>query len=324
MVNELIYRYHAASSGMPTIKNIHYYLVQAGWQATRWRCRAHFSEQQLNFAPAAAATLEAKHSLHALLKRHQLDFTPETVYIDDHNWPEVLNKLTLKPAGPWILKPALLNNGQQIHLFHRLSDVIDHYLTPQRLGGPHVLQRYVAEPHLLQGPSYGHKYSLRLFVLMTDFAGGYIFPEGYFNVALQPYDAKNFSCQLGHLTNEHLQIGQPNVVQVPTSQYALFKPFYPTIKHMASQIYSAIQAEYNIQPRSNTGHFALFGFDFMVDANHRVWLLEVNHGACFPTQQNHPLMRSVYQPMWQSLIADFIQPQAVNQKPTTSLFELLC
>ncbi len=59
---------------------------------------------------------------------------------------------------------------------------------------------------------------------------------------------------------------------------------------------------------------AIFGFDFLVDAKGRIWLLEANHGPCFPTSENHPLTNYLYDDFWKAFINEFVLPIAVNQE----------
>ena len=71
-----------------------------------------------------SCALEYKHVLADFLKKHDLNFAPLTYYIDDVNYNDVIRNL---PEGKWILKPSMLNNGQDIHLFHQVSELLRHY-----------------------------------------------------------------------------------------------------------------------------------------------------------------------------------------------------
>ncbi len=50
---------------------------------------------------------------------------------------------------------------------------------------------------------------------------------------------------------------------------------------------------------------AIFGYDFLVDHDMHVWLLEANHGPCFPIDESHPLQKYVYHDFWQTFISSF-------------------
>ncbi|QBR84926.1 tubulin-tyrosine ligase [Legionella israelensis] len=320
------YYFNLSAAKSPTSYQLVQHLKESGWKATRVNWRAHFSEANLQFNPQVAETLEYKHLLAEIVSKHCPDIMPLTFQINDVNWSVVLNQIANAyyhqngqiadqiDSLKWILKPALLNNGQHIHVFERLSDIEHFYLTPNRLGGEHVLQRYLTEPHLLQGPKLGHKYSIRMFVILTNYNGVHIYPDGYFNIALHPYPGNEFQNLKPHLTNEHLSHDEFNVVQIPTYRYELFKPFYPQIKTILSELMNALVKEYPYLFQNTIDKtLGIFGFDFMVDAREKVWLLEANHGPCFPIEEEHPLQSSLYAPFWKAVLEDFIFPIATNK-----------
>lgn len=282
----------------PSFIQLSRYLHANGWVNVHERMGADLSNY--HFECPDLIHLEYKHLLADFCEKHLPDLIPWSVYLDDDNWSEKL--ATLPAKGPWILKPSMLNNGQHIHVFEDTSDVIDHYQQNQRMGGPHVLQRYIQFPHLLKGPEKGHKYSIRMFmVMMPDKA--FLYPQGYFNIALKPYDAYDFSSLKPHLTNEHLSHDTYNVVQIPTQQYPLFEPFFPQIQHICSKLAYGFYKDFLLP---ETFKLALFGIDFMVSADEKVWLLEVNHGPCFPTNPEHPLYQSLYHEFWQHLVVELL------------------
>lgn len=320
------YRFCLRESQSPTYYNLCRYLREQGWSRTRFNWLAHLSENNFQFHRLAAQCLEFKNLLAQLVAEYCPQVMPVTYCINDENWPLVLSQIADEHYRhdnqlvdqlnhlAWILKPALLNNGQHIKIFQKLSQLERHYLSANRLGGEHVLQQYLIQPHLLQGPQRGHKYSIRMFVVLTNYAGAYLFPNGYFNVGLHPYQIKDFTDIRSHLTNEHLREDEFNVVQIPTQQYDLFKAFYPEIKTIVSSVVSGLQ---RLHPtafiKEKLPALAIFGFDFMVDNEKQVWLLEANHAPCFPTSDEHPLQKGFYHDFWQAFIASFVMPIAKQQ-----------
>lgn len=321
------YRFCLPNLQSPTAANLSRYLQEKGWCGTRFNWRANFGEQNLQFNSAAAECLEFKHLLANLTAKYCPEVMPATYCINDQNWSAVLNLLADKYYQQkdrlldqvedliWILKPALLNNGQQIKIFEQLSQLEQHFLSSNRLGGEHVLQQYLTHPHLLKG----HKYSIRMFVIITNYAGAFLYPHGYFNVALYPYQSQEFQDLRSHLTNEHLREDESNVVQIPTQQFDFFPTIYQKIKAILADTLYGLQQSY---PQAFIGKrqrsLAIFGFDFMLDANQRVWLLEANHGPCFPTSDDHPLQKYLYYDFWQALIIDFVLPIA-KREPVNNL-----
>lgn len=325
------YRFCFRNLQSPTVFNLIKYLSERGWKSTRFNWLAHFNETNLQFNTAATEYLEFKHLLARLVSQYCPESIPETFQINDQNWQEVLNQIADKYYWQgnqlldnvdnlaWILKPSLLNNGQNIKIFKGIGEIEQHYLTSRRLGGEHVLQQYITQPHLIND----HKYSIRMFVILTSYAGAYIYPEGYFNVALSTYKPNEFNELSAHITNEHLKEPESNVKQIQTHHFDFFSSLYPQIRNIISK---TINGLHHIMPQEfnciNHRTVAIFGFDFMVDVNLRVWLLEANHGPCFPISDAHPLQKKLYYEFWQAFIDSFVIPIAIHQPPKDIQYQL--
>lgn len=330
-----LFRFHLDKSQSPTHYNLHHFLQEACWCSSQFKWLADFSDQNLSFDLKAAQQLEFKHLLAQLVSQFCPQTIPLTYCINDANWSNVLSNiaeehylsngyfLNERSNLTWILKPALLNNGQAIKIFNQLSAIESHFLSNERLGGEHVLQQYLT-PHLLRE---FHKYSIRMFAILTNYAGAYLYPYGYFNVALQSYKANDYSDLRCHLTNEHLSDDETNVVQIPSPRFEFFSAIYPQIKLISSNVIKGLEKLYPQAFRPvKQRNMAIMGFDFMVDNHQRVWLLEANHGPCFPISDTHPLQHHLYADFWRNLIASFVVPIADNS-PTQfinyQLFEQL-
>ncbi len=307
-------RFNLATNRSPTFHNIAKQLTELGWTNIHTNLLSQFDERNFEYNPEAAQWLEYKHLLNLLATQYNLKIQPDTFHINDDNWRTIVNRLPKDKT--WILKPSTLNNGEHILIFQSATDVERHYAQNNRMGGEHVLQEYITNPHLVKGPQEGHKYSIRMFVVLTNYAGAYLYPEGYFNIALKPYQPNNFDNLAAHLTNEHLKHDVHNVIQIPTSQYKIFKPLYPKIKTIATTLTSALENKFASGfIADNKKQIAIFGFDFMADQAENVWLLEANHAPCFPIDPEHPLQQKLYNAFWKSVVTRFVEPIANNQKP---------
>lgn len=317
------YRFRCGENFSPTLFQLEKFMQAAGLKPTRWAWRAKFTERNLDFAEDACECLEYKHLLAIFLAKYCPKIVPETYILDDYSWSTIVSDLAHDhylvrqryqdeiEGLAWILKPSLLNNGQHIKIFNQLTQIEAHMLHPNRLGGPHVLQRYISNPDLYDG----RKYSLRFFVVITREAGAFIYQQGYLNVALAKYSDDNFDDLSTHLTNEHLYKNTTAVVQIPTEGHKKYDIWYPKIKEMVKKVASGLEAEFPsaFLPQKNRT-FAVFGFDFMCDDEDNMWLLEVNHGPCFPIEPHHTLQKSLYQQFWQAMVTQFVMP-IISHKP---------
>ncbi|KTC90486.1 Tubulin-tyrosine ligase family [Fluoribacter dumoffii] len=309
-VNLKVMRKFNLKINTPTHANLARFLQEEGWKPSKFSALASVNEKWLQFSTLVSNTLEYKHLLASFLQANHLGYLmPETFYIDDQIWPIVLDDITHSPYAhlPWILKPSMLNNGQHIHIFHDLNSIESHFLSHQRMGGPQVLQRYIVKPQLIQGPELGHKFSIRVLLVVSTHIGSALFPSGYLNIALKPYQENNFNQLEAHLTNEHLSDERMNVVQRLSDEIVIFQQYKMEIISTCQLLLKALKQQFVPVWQDKQPRIACFGVDFMVEAKgNKLWLLEANHGPCFPVDDSHPLFNSLYRPFWQQLIKRFI------------------
>nr|8CLB_F Chain F, Tubulin-Tyrosine Ligase [synthetic construct]8CLF_F Chain F, Tubulin-Tyrosine Ligase [synthetic construct] len=150
----------------------------------------------------------------------------------------------------------------------------------------HVIQKYLEKPLLLEP---GHrKFDIRSWVLVDHLYNIYLYREGVLRTSSEPYNSADKTC---HLTNHCIQKEYSNYGRYEEGNEMFFEEFNQylmdalnttlensillQIKHI---IRSCLMC---IEPAISTKHlhyqsFQLFGFDFMVDEELKVWLIEVN------------------------------------------------
>eukprot|EP00940_MAST-03C_sp_MAST-3C-sp2_P000017 g17.t1 len=200
----------------------------------------------------------------------------------------------------WILKPASMSRGRGIHLVKDLGDV--------SYASEAVIQKYVEKPLLLDG----YKFDLRIYVLVTSFQPleAFIYRDGFARFALDKFCVKessetkssraNINNLRMHLTNSSVQHARLDLEEAllratpfqraPASEIGGSKMTLSELwrqlrsaGHDVEKIQSAIDdcivrsllcADDHIayQPCA----FEVFGYDILVDANLRPWLVEVN------------------------------------------------
>jgi len=304
------YRFHFDTTESPTQFNIKKHLLNAGFKTTKKVSKADFNDKNLTLNEQYTEMLEHKDKLAALTEKHCPEVMPLTFVINDNNYKTIINSIESQPKLKdiiWVLKPALLNNAEGIKLFNNLDDIKSHFQGSQRFSGQHVLQQYIKNPHLLNG----HKYTFRMFVIITNFSGVYLYKTGYFNVGRTAYHSNDLTQLEAHLTNEHLyEDHSPNVWQIPTSRCPNFEMIYQQMQQIIDKVIAGLKKEASALFSDHTiaKAFSFFGFDFILDNQLKLWLLEVNHGPCFPIDDHHPLQQHLYDEFWQTIVNSIITP----------------
>ncbi|HET9843625.1 MAG TPA: hypothetical protein VFP93_03085, partial [Gammaproteobacteria bacterium] len=267
-------------------------LFDQGWQLADCAEKANFSDHNLSLGDDISIVLEYKHLLALLAKHFFPNKMPQTFNIDDHNYHDVLKRVTKqKQQTPWILKPAFLNNGDYIYIFENLAQLRAHYSNPARLSGMHVLQKYIINPHLWEGS----KYTFRLPVIATNYAGVFLYQHGYINISPLSYSL-DFKPELKrkHITNYVIEGKISGIQQEATFSVPNFSRIFSQMVAIVQAVFQAVLAVF---PRylqiNNTQIFEIFGFDFLLDANNKLWLLEINQGPDFPLDTDHPLYKNL-------------------------------
>ncbi|RLN52617.1 hypothetical protein BBP00_00009555 [Phytophthora kernoviae] len=165
-----------------------------------------------------------------------------------------------------------------------------------------IVQKYVAEP-LLLGDGARYKFDLRLYVVVTsvDPLRIYLFQEGIARFCTAPYSLKDPRNRFAHLTNYAINKSSDGFVENADAQRADAGSKWSLsalIRTLQSQqllgdpemlmrdiraviCKTVIAAEAHLTPllhqfADQSSCFELFGFDMMLDAKLRPWLIEVN------------------------------------------------
>ncbi len=297
--------YYFKHQSSPTVINLQQAFSALNWQPSQ--DNAVFQDQQL-MSDQLLQQFEYKHRLLQWANKVGLECHPESNSVDELNLAMVLERMHHLENNLLIIKPSLLNNGKGIRLLKGLKDLESFFQSSDRFSGLHVVQRYI-EPPLLYNE---RKFSLRVFVVLSSKGQVYCYPHGYLNVCNQPYEL-NSSDLTCHLSNEYLNSdGSSNNQQIPTFDWPEYHLYSAQITESCPQLFQP----WLINQTFDSTQYAVLGVDFMLDANSKLWLLEVNHGPCFPTDDDHPLYQVLYQPFWQALVREIVEVElcgAVNE-----------
>ena len=224
-------------------------------------------------------------------------FVPRTLVL-----PEDQEEIALFPAASdecgddtlWIYKPSSGACGRGIEILRHPAEVMEDERGAKRA----VLQEYIRNPLLVEG----RKFDLRLYVAVTSFAPvrAYLYGNGLARFANLPYDAgfDSLSSPAVHLTNVSLNKQHPEFVKntsaarddegsvwsldaIRTRLESLGHDSASIFQHIDRLIVASLAAvEPVIAPElvsfQPSPCFELFGFDVILDAELKPWLLEVN------------------------------------------------
>lgn len=297
-------------------------LINRGWLRINNETNALFGDQNLSLNDSLSTHLEYKHLLAMLLKKHQVNVMPLSYHINEDNHSKVISEIIYQHYWRegqyhpnhadlrWILKPSTLNNGDQICLFKNIDDVIIHYKNKARLGGDHILQQYIDSPDLIDDK----KYTFRLPVIVTNYDGVWVRRHGYVNISAVPFDPQEpFLLKKMHITNYVLDGELSYITQRPTWELSTFSDAYQQMVNIIQQTLLALCKTFPAYLRpSKTKRFEILGFDFMMDANKRVWLLEINQGPDAPMYEENQMKKIYWESFWHDLVEEFVLPISGN------------
>lgn len=148
-----------------------------------------------------------------------------------------------------------------------------------------VIQKYMERPLLYKG----YKFDIRVYACLTQNMELRVFKESYVRLSSYPYTLDKMNYYI-HLTNNAVQSScagygallKGNIFPISElERYAnelgkTTDPFMTQIKYIIKRVFDATFDILN--PKGRKFNFELFGFDFMIDESHKVWLLECNSG----------------------------------------------
>uniref|UniRef100_A0A915PNE5 Tubulin--tyrosine ligase-like protein 5 n=1 Tax=Setaria digitata TaxID=48799 RepID=A0A915PNE5_9BILA len=260
--------------------------------------RAMASWQRVNHFPRSFL-LTRKDKLYECLKRAQTLFgssyniIPE-FFVTPKDYQKFVEHFNAQSHGlkPFIVKPVASSRGNGIFIIQSPGDI--------PLGSPMLVSRYIENPYLLNG----HKFDLRLYVLVTSFYPlvAYMYSEGLARFASEKYSssAKSYEQHFSHLTNYSLNKNNGKFIRNESADTedsghkwtlgALLRKLQSNgidtnllmvrVEDVVLKALFSVQGQIAAASKNVVAHakccFELFGFDVLIDTDLKPWLLEVN------------------------------------------------
>jgi hypothetical protein len=196
----------------------------------------------------------------------------------------------------WLVKPTNANQGRGIEVFTDMDRMVA-AIDSRPPGCSLVVQKYVERPLLYRG----RKFDIRVWVLVTSRNEIFLYRHGYLRTSSAAFTLENEDAFV-HLTNQCLQVKNPNLYakfeEGNTLSFQQWQAYLESPEFMSTRpdlkgrsprietdmmprmkdivIDSILAAKSQLNPNHRKNHFELFGYDFLVDEDFRVWLIEVN------------------------------------------------
>ena len=224
------------------------------------------------------------------------DTVPLTFHIEngvgDYQFSMFMKSYTENSA--WIIKPGeSTNRGKGIKVSNSLQEIKE-TISNQVENRTYIIQKYIHNPLLINR----RKFDIRCYALLTSFANqlqGYFFKDGYLRTSCKEFNLKNTSDKYIHLTNDAIQKNHEDYGKYESgnklsyydfqkflncngSNIDFFTDLYPKIVKIVTD--SIASAKNIINPELKLNSFEILGYDFMIDSDYKVWLIEINTNPC--------------------------------------------
>lgn len=274
--------------------------------------------QRVNHLPQMHAIV-TKSSLAKLLNLHRRMFASDAFAFVPPTWELPQDRIACEkamrhaPHATYIVKPTSGLQGRHIRLVQKWDSI-------RRLKADQgvVVQRYIDRPLLVDGL----KWDMRVYVLVEDLdpLRAFLFKDGLARFATEPYQTPtdaNLSRMFMHLTNYSLN-KESTAFRAPEGEsppddssskrtistvlhqlqhrgYAVDPDAFwrqvadivtKTLIAMWPAMWGSYQAAFDVDGQSDVDcrGFHLVGFDILMDAHLKLWLLEVNSSPSFSTR----------------------------------------
>ena len=150
-----------------------------------------------------------------------------------------------------------------------------------------IIQKYIEKPFLYNG----RKFDIRIWVLISHKMDVYIFKEGHLKASSVNYNIDNNNSFI-HLTNYSLQKYNKNFSKYETGNEISFNTFQQYLNSLGDKTFNFKElaipkfkkiielttkcAKNIINPKNKNYCFEIFGYDFMMDENKNMYLIEIN------------------------------------------------
>jgi len=225
----------------------------------------------------------------------------------------------------WILKPGENTNcGNGIQVARNFNEIVSIVTEAERNNKKRtcIVQKYIHNPLLI----HKRKFDIRTYAMVTSTGGtmkAYFYEEGYIRTSSFEFDLSNLADRLIHLTNDAVQKRDKNYGKFEPGNKMSYNEFQnyldryhtdlsicfdrdllPQIKKLTADVFRASHGKLDPKRRINT--FEVFGLDFMIDDEFKLYLIEVNTNPCL--ELSSPLLARMIPNMLENAFKISVDP----------------
>ena len=221
---------------------------------------------------------------------------PLTFHIEKGSSDPVMNEFfeNYTENSVWIIKPGeCTNRGNGIKVSNDLNE-IKNIVSDTIPGRTHIIQKYIEKPLLINK----RKFDIRCYALVTCINNnlqGYFYQEGYLRTASKEFSLRTVHDKFAHLTNDAIQKNSEDYGKFESGNKLSYNDFqkflsqnYPNVRfheEILTQIENLVKDTFScakdlIMDKKKSLTFEVLGYDFMIDSEFKVWLIEVNTNPC--------------------------------------------
>ena len=225
---------------------------------------------------------------------------PLTFHIKSQSDPEFqtfCQQFDRKKKGIWIVKPGENSNrGCGIEVTDSLLEIKSMINQNSQKNGTAIIQKYIEKPLLINQ----RKFDVRAFAMFTSINGfkkGFVYKDVYLRTSSKVFDLTNLANRFVHLTNDAIQqnsedfgkFESANKLSIndfqkyldtafPDKHVNFMRDLFPRMERLITDSFRAVYKKIDQSHLRNT--FEIFGYDFMIDQQFKVYLIECNTNPC--------------------------------------------
>lgn len=205
------------------------------------------------------------------------EFMPPTYVIENGKWVGTPPKDEPEEEAPtpWFVKGTDRNYGTSVHVVQRPQECMG----AAEGEGTYVVQKHIPNPLLFKN---GEKCHIKFYNLLVGHSDGvtwdlYVYSDGYLSISPKVWSPTDLSkeCQVTIIRTQRI------------GDWAAWPIVYPKCKEGVGKVLSRAIEQGKLEGRDKI-QFEIFSADYIVTADHDVYLLEFNMGPVLKDPEDHP------------------------------------